>query len=154
MYLVSVIALLFAMASDILDRRTGHRPGCRESRDWQGRDPQWVGGCMWWQHLPSGSDLNIIPFLQSIPIDSQQGLQLHGALPHFSHASGVGHRPHLRRASGWATGQGPPDPQPFVMLLCARDGGHFRDFINDQAYLHQVLVPAPYQGDISRRRAA
>ena len=29
--------------------------------------------------------------------------------------------------------------KPFVMLVCPRDGRHFRAFINDQAYVRQVL---------------
>ena len=29
--------------------------------------------------------------------------------------------------------------KPFVMLLCAQDGRHFRAFINDQQYVSQVL---------------
>ena len=29
--------------------------------------------------------------------------------------------------------------KPFLMLLCAKDGRHFRAFINDQTYVHQVL---------------
>ena len=29
--------------------------------------------------------------------------------------------------------------KPFVMLLCAQDGRHFRAFINDQQYVAQVL---------------
>ena len=30
--------------------------------------------------------------------------------------------------------------KPFVMLPCTRDGRHFRAFINDQAYVRQVLA--------------
>ncbi len=30
--------------------------------------------------------------------------------------------------------------KPFVMLLCAQDGRHFRAFINDQQYVAQVLT--------------
>ena len=40
--------------------------------------------------------------------------------------------------------------KPFVMLLCARDGRHFRAFINDQAYVHQVL--ARLEGQIGTER--
>ena len=29
--------------------------------------------------------------------------------------------------------------KPFVMLVCGRDGRHFRGFINDQGYVGQVL---------------
>ena len=29
--------------------------------------------------------------------------------------------------------------KPFVMLVCAQDGRHFRAFINDQDYVAQVL---------------
>ena len=29
--------------------------------------------------------------------------------------------------------------KPFVMLLCGRDGRHFRAFINDQVYVGHVL---------------
>ncbi len=29
--------------------------------------------------------------------------------------------------------------KPFVMLLCGRAGHHFRAFVNDQAYVRQVL---------------
>lgn len=29
--------------------------------------------------------------------------------------------------------------KPFLMLLCGRDGRHFRGFINDQKYVGQVL---------------
>ena len=29
--------------------------------------------------------------------------------------------------------------KPFVMLLCAQDGRHFRAFINDQQYVAQVI---------------
>ena len=30
--------------------------------------------------------------------------------------------------------------KPFVMLICANDGRHFRAFINDQAYVRQILT--------------
>ena len=30
--------------------------------------------------------------------------------------------------------------KPFVMLICSRDGRHFRAFINDRAYVDQVLA--------------
>ena len=30
--------------------------------------------------------------------------------------------------------------KPFVMLLCGRDGRHFRGFITDQAYVRSVLA--------------
>ena len=29
--------------------------------------------------------------------------------------------------------------KPFVMLICSRDGRHFRAFINDQEYVSRVL---------------
>ena len=29
--------------------------------------------------------------------------------------------------------------KPFVMLLCAQDGRHFRAFINDQQYVSNVI---------------
>ena len=29
--------------------------------------------------------------------------------------------------------------KPFVMLLCAQDGRHFRAFINDREYVAQVI---------------
>ena len=29
--------------------------------------------------------------------------------------------------------------KPFVMLICAKDGQHFRAFITDQTYVRQVL---------------
>ena len=29
--------------------------------------------------------------------------------------------------------------KPFVMLVCSRDGRHFRAFVNDQAYVSRVL---------------
>lgn len=30
--------------------------------------------------------------------------------------------------------------KPFIMLLCSQDGRHFRAFINDRAYVDQVLA--------------
>jgi len=30
--------------------------------------------------------------------------------------------------------------KPFVMLLCSADGRHLRAFINDQAYVEEVLI--------------
>ena len=32
--------------------------------------------------------------------------------------------------------------KPFVMLICSRDGRHFRAFINDQEYVSRVLESA------------
>ena len=32
--------------------------------------------------------------------------------------------------------------KPFVMLLCTRDGRHFRAFISDQQYVAQVIERA------------
>ena len=32
--------------------------------------------------------------------------------------------------------------KPFVMLICSRDGRHFRAFINDQEYVSRVLKSA------------
>ncbi len=29
--------------------------------------------------------------------------------------------------------------KPFVMMICPRDGRHFRAFINDKAYVEKVL---------------
>jgi hypothetical protein len=39
----------------------------------------------------------------------------------------------LRMARGRKSGK------PFLMLICSADGRHFRGFINDQAYVKQVL---------------
>lgn len=39
----------------------------------------------------------------------------------------------LRVAHGRKSGK------PFLMLVCAEDGRHFRAFINDQAYVRSVL---------------
>jgi len=39
----------------------------------------------------------------------------------------------LRLAKGRTSGK------PFLMLICATDGRHFRGFINDQVYVRQVL---------------
>ncbi len=39
----------------------------------------------------------------------------------------------LRVAHGRKSGK------PFLMLVCAEDGRHFRAFINDQAYVRNVL---------------
>ena len=39
----------------------------------------------------------------------------------------------LRVAHGRKSGK------PFLMLVCAEDGRHFRAFINDQAYVRKVL---------------
>jgi hypothetical protein len=39
----------------------------------------------------------------------------------------------LRLARGRKSGK------PFIMLICPQDGRHFRAFINDQAYVRQVL---------------
>ena len=35
--------------------------------------------------------------------------------------------------------QGRKSKKPFIMLLCSQDARHFRAFINDQAYVRQVL---------------
>jgi hypothetical protein len=40
----------------------------------------------------------------------------------------------LRTAKGRKSGK------PFLMLLCPQDGRHFRGFINDQAFVRQVLA--------------
>jgi hypothetical protein len=40
----------------------------------------------------------------------------------------------LRLARGRKSGK------PFLMLVCATDGRHFRGFINDQDYVRQVLA--------------
>ena len=32
--------------------------------------------------------------------------------------------------------------KPFVMLICSKDGRHFRAFINDQEYVSRVLKSA------------
>ena len=37
--------------------------------------------------------------------------------------------------------------KPFVMLICSKDGRHFRAFINDQEYVSRVLEGAE---DLSR----
>ena len=37
--------------------------------------------------------------------------------------------------------------KPFVMLICSKDGRHFRAFINDQEYVSRVLESAE---DLSR----
>ena len=39
----------------------------------------------------------------------------------------------IRPARGRRSGK------PFVMLVCAADGRHFRAFINDQAYVRRIL---------------
>ena len=36
--------------------------------------------------------------------------------------------------------KGRKSQKTFVMLLCSRDGRHFRAFINDRAYVDQVLA--------------
>ena len=41
--------------------------------------------------------------------------------------------------------------KPFVMLICSRDGRHFRAFINDQEYVSRVLESAE---DLSRLQAS
>ena len=33
--------------------------------------------------------------------------------------------------------------KPFIMLLCARDGRHFRAFVNDKRYVEEVLARLP-----------
>ena len=40
----------------------------------------------------------------------------------------------LRLARGRKSGK------PFLMLICPADGRHFRGFINDQAYVKEVLA--------------
>ena len=51
----------------------------------------------------------------------------------------------IRLARGRKSGK------PFVMLLCARDGRHFRGFINHRPYVREVLdrleATAKIQGD-------
>ena len=42
----------------------------------------------------------------------------------------------LRLARGRKSGK------PFVMLICSKDGRHFRAFINDQEYVSRVLESA------------
>ena len=37
--------------------------------------------------------------------------------------------------------------KPFVMLICSKDGRHFRAFINDQEYVSRVLESV---GDLSQ----
>ena len=34
----------------------------------------------------------------------------------------------------------------FIMLVCGKDGRHFRGFITDQAYVKRVLGEQPLQG--------
>jgi hypothetical protein len=38
------------------------------------------------------------------------------------------------------TARGRKSGKPFLMLICAQDGRHFRGFINDQGYVKQVLA--------------
>ena len=38
--------------------------------------------------------------------------------------------------------------KPFVMLICSRDGRHFRAFINDQEYVSRVLKSAEDLGQL------
>jgi hypothetical protein len=45
----------------------------------------------------------------------------------------------LRLARGRKSGK------PFLMLICPQDGPHFRGFINDQAYVRQVLAKVEAQ---------
>ena len=35
--------------------------------------------------------------------------------------------------------QGRKSHKPFVMLVCSRDGRHFRGFINDQEFIARVM---------------
>ena len=35
--------------------------------------------------------------------------------------------------------QGRKSGKPFVMLMCGKDGRHFRAFINDREYVRQVI---------------
>ena len=35
--------------------------------------------------------------------------------------------------------RGRKSDKPFIMLLCGKDGRHFRAFINDQEYVRHVL---------------
>ncbi len=42
----------------------------------------------------------------------------------------------IRSARGRKSGK------PFVMLICSKDGRHFRAFITDQAYVKSVLEKA------------
>ena len=37
--------------------------------------------------------------------------------------------------------------KPFVMLICSKDGRHFRAFVNDQEYVSRVLESV---GDLSQ----
>ncbi len=34
----------------------------------------------------------------------------------------------------------------FIMLVCGKDGRHFRGFITDQSYVKRVLAEQPLQG--------
>ena len=36
--------------------------------------------------------------------------------------------------------------KPFIMLVCGKDGRHFRGFITDQPYVKRVLEEQPLQG--------
>jgi len=36
--------------------------------------------------------------------------------------------------------------KPFIMLVCGKDGRHFRGFITDQTYVKRVLGEQPLQG--------
>ena len=43
--------------------------------------------------------------------------------------------------------------KPFVMLLCSRDGRHFRAFINDQAYVNRLVAKMESQTAVSQTKA-
>ena len=43
--------------------------------------------------------------------------------------------------------------KPFVMLLCSRDGRHFRAFVNDQAYVHRLIARLEGQTPVSQTKA-
>ena len=38
------------------------------------------------------------------------------------------------------TARGRKSGKPFVMLVCGRDGRHFRGFITDQSYVGEILA--------------
>ena len=57
------------------------------------------------------------------------------------------HRLDLRIVRGRKSGK------PFVMLLCSRDGRHFRAFVNDQAYVHRLVARLEGQTPVSQTKA-
>ena len=42
--------------------------------------------------------------------------------------------------------QGRKSHKPFIMLVCSRDGRHFRGFINDQEFVARVMGAAGQTG--------